>query len=169
MAQELSQVARVINEMIMFDSGDIKRINHFIKVYGYASTIARLEEVDERTQMIIEVAASHDIAIKVCEKTYGKCTGELQELEGPPLVEQMLRRVGGFDNEFIERVKYLVGNHHSYSLIENNIDFQILVEADMLVNMDEDNTDIKEIRRAERTIFKTEAGTAFLQNLFYTD
>ena len=167
MAQELSQVARVINEMIMFDSGDIKRINHFIKVYGYASTIARLEEVDERTQMIIEVAAaSHDIAIKVCEKKYGKCTGELQELEGPPLVEQMLRRVGGFDNEFIERVKYLVGNHHSYSLIENNIDFQILVEAD---NMDEDNTDIKEIRRAERTIFKTEAGTAFLQNLFYTD
>ena len=164
------RVARVINEMIMFDSGDAKRINHLMKVYAFASTIGRLESVDPRTQEIIEVAAAvHDIAVKLCEKKYGSCDGDLQEKEGPALAEQLLQRVGGFDNNFIERVGYLVGNHHSYAKIENQIDFQILIEADLLVNIDEDDWDFASIRRVEKTIFKTEAGTAILQNLFYED
>lgn len=165
-----SGIAKVINEMIIFDSGDAKRINHFMKVYAYASAIARLEGVDERTQQIVEVAAVvHDIGIKVCEKKYGECTGELQEKEGPPLAEQLLYRVGGFDNEFVERVGYLIGNHHSYVKIENNMDFQILVEADLLVNIHEDRVDLPEIRRVEKNIFRTEAGISFLQNLFYEE
>lgn len=166
----MKQVAKVINEMILFDSGDVKRINHFMKVYGFASTIARLEELDERTQEIVEVAAVvHDIAVKVCEKKYGDCSGELQEKEGPALAEQLLYRVGGYDSEFIERVVYLVGNHHSYAKIDNDIDFQILVEADLLVNIDEDQAELPDIRRVERNIFKTEAGISFLQNLYYEE
>jgi HD superfamily phosphodiesterase len=148
--------------------GDAKRINHFMKVYAFASTIGQMEQLDERTQEILEVAAVvHDIAVVPCERKYGSTSGELQEKEGPALAEQLLARVGGFDNEFVERVLYLVGNHHSYAKIENDLDFQILVEADMIVNMDEESTELPEIRRVEKNIFRTEAGTAILQNMFY--
>lgn len=166
----MNSVAKVINEMMIFDCGDVKRINHFMKVYAFASAIGKMEELDERTQSILEVAAVvHDIGVKVCEKKYGSCSGELQEKEGPALAEQLLFRVGGFDNDFIERVSYLVGNHHSYTKIENNMDFQILVEADILVNIDEEAVELPEIRRVERNIFRTEAGISFLQNLYYEE
>ena len=47
------ELAQIINEMIVFDSGDLKRINHFMKVYAYASAIAALEDVPERTLFVI--------------------------------------------------------------------------------------------------------------------
>ncbi len=161
------ELAQIINEMIVFDSGDLKRINHFMKVYAYASAIAALEDVPERTRQIIEVTAVlHDIGIKVCEKKYGRCGGDLQEKEGPPLARNLLNRLGMYDIDFVDRVCYLIGRHHTYSAI-SGIDFQILVEADLLVNMEEDQVNLSEVRHIEKSLFQTEAGIAFLQNMFY--
>ena len=55
----------VATEMIKYYAGDKKRINHFIKVHGYAKAIGEAEELDERTMLILETAAYvHDIGIK---------------------------------------------------------------------------------------------------------
>ena len=43
----------------------------------------------------------------------------------------------GFAENVIERVCYLIGHHHTYTGIEGR-DYQILVEADFLVNLYED-------------------------------
>ena len=40
-----------------------------------------------------------------------------------------MRKVGGYTEEQIERVKYLVGHHHTYDNIDG-LDYQILIEAD---------------------------------------
>jgi hypothetical protein len=58
-----------------------------------------------------------------------------------------------------------VGNHHSYSKIDG-IDFQILVEADFLVNIYEDNMGREKIIKIRDNIFKTASGIELLEDLY---
>lgn len=155
-------------EMIKYYNGDKKRINHFIKVHGYAKAIGEAEQLDERTQQILEAAAyTHDIGIKISEEKYGNSSGPYQELEGPPIAEKMLSALG-YDKEFIDRVSYIIAHHHTYSNIDG-MDYQILVEADFLVNIDEDNMDNKQIKNIRDKIFRTKAGIEILDNLYSTE
>ena len=157
--------SELINEMISYYSKDPKRINHFLKVYAYAQSIAKLENVDDETLKIIEVASIlHDIGIKESEKKYGDAKGRHQEELGPDLAKNLLIKFD-YDSDVIERVVYLVGNHHSYNKIEG-IDFQILVEADFLVNLYEENSRKSTVCNVESNIFKTNTGKRFLKELF---
>ena len=123
--------------MIELYHGDAKRIQHFCKVHSYAKLIAEMENVDAETLFILETAAlTHDIGIHLCEEKYGNCNGKLQEKEGPAIAEKLLSDLG-FSGEVSERVQYLIAHHHTYNNIDG-IDYQILVEADFLVNMCED-------------------------------
>ena len=129
---------RVMFQMIEFDKGDPKRIQHFMKVYEFAHLIAVGEELDENTKDILEVAAIlHDIGIHPSEEKYGDCSGKHQEEEGPAYAKALLNELNCYTDEFIDRVCFLIGHHHTYAPIEG-IDHQILVEADFLVNVYED-------------------------------
>ena len=120
--------------MIELYSGDAKRIQHFCKVHSYAKLIAETENVDRKCLFILEAAAlTHDIGIHICEEKYGNCNGKLQEKEGPVIAEKLLRELG-FEDVVSERVQYLIAHHHTYDNIDG-IDYQILVEADFLVNI----------------------------------
>ena len=120
--------------MIELYRGDAKRIQHFCKVHSYAKLIAETENVDKKCLFTIETAAlTHDIGIHFCEEKYGNCNGKLQEQEGPAIAERLLKKLG-FDQEISDRVQYLIAHHHTYNNI-NEIDYQILVEADFLVNI----------------------------------
>ena len=155
----------VATEMIKYYAGDKKRINHFIKVHGYAKAIGEAEELDERTMLILETAAYvHDIGIKISEEKYNSSAGKYQEIEGPPIAEEMLTKLG-YDKNVIERVSYLVGHHHTYSNIDG-IDYQILVESDFLVNICEDNLSKDSAMKIKEKIFKTQTGKKLLENLF---
>ena len=124
--------------MIELYRGDAKRIQHFCKVHSYAKLIAETENVDKECLFIIEAAAlTHDIGIHFCEEKYGNCNGKLQEKEGPAIAEKLLQELG-FDQDVSERVQYLIAHHHTYNNIDE-IDYQILVEADFLVNLYEGN------------------------------
>lgn len=154
----------VILAMIEYDRGDRARINHFMKVYGYASLIARTEGVDERTQRIVDVASVlHDIGIHRAEQVYGSSAGKYQERLGPAEAERLLMPLGMARDE-IERVLWLIAHHHTYDIRE--IDHRILVEADFLVNLDEGHSDEAAIRRAKEQIFRTGAGLKLLEQLF---
>ena len=158
------QTARLLGAMAEYD-GDAGRIHHFVKVHGFAYTIASLEGVDEETQFVLETAALvHDIGIRNCLEKYGSDRGPLQEQEGPAEAEAMLRAVGGYTDQQIDRVKYLVGHHHTYTNIDG-LDYQILVEADFLVNLHESADRYRAILAEER-IFRTESGKRLLHALF---
>ena len=151
--------------MIELYKGDAKRIQHFCKVHSYAKLIAETENVDKKCLFTIEAAAlTHDIGIHVCEEKYGNCNGKLQEKEGPVLAEQMLSELG-FEKDVIERVSFLVGHHHTYTGIDG-LDYQILVEADFLVNLFEGNTDTAHIRTTYDNIFRTETGKKICREMF---
>ncbi len=151
--------------MIDLYSGDAKRIQHFCKVHSYAKLIAETEKVDDRTLLIIETAAlTHDIGIHTCEEKYGSCGGKLQEKEGPAIAKKLLSKLG-FDTEISDRVQYLIAHHHTYDDI-NSIDYQILVEADLLVNMMEDNLTKQTVENAYNKIFSTSCGKRICKNMF---
>lgn len=155
----------LILEMIRYYSGDAKRIQHFIKVHSYVRLIAASEHLEERTRFTAEAAAVvHDIAIHLCEEKYKDCSGALQEKEGPALARQMLDRLG-FAPDVTDRVCYLVGHHHTYDAIDG-MDYQILVEADFLVNLCEEEEDADAARTVCRKIFKTGTGKEILRGLY---
>lgn len=158
-------ISSLIDEMMAYDKGDPRRIQHFIKVHDFARTIGQLEGMDDDTLYIVESAAVvHDIGIHVCEEKYGSCEGKLQEKEGPALAKEMLERLG-YEHEVIDRVCYLVGHHHTYTNIDG-VDYQILVEADFLVNLYEDEVSSDAVRKAYQNIFKTESGRKICRNMF---
>lgn len=151
--------------MIELYSGDPRRIQHFCKVHSYAKLIAELEKVDKETLFIVETAAlTHDIGIHFCEEKYGACGGKLQEKEGPAIAKKLLEELG-FDNSVIERAAYLIAHHHTYDNIDG-IDYQILVEADFLVNINEDGLSLDAAETAYIKIFKTEAGRKICREMF---
>jgi len=157
---------KLLQQMIDYYSGDPKRIQHFIKVHSFAKMIGELEGLDSHTQDILETAAIvHDIGIKASEEKYGTCNGKLQEQEGPALANQMLAKLN-IDKTIIERVCYLVGHHHTYNNIDG-IDYQILVEADFLVNMYEDKLNKESIVSAYTKIFRTQSGQHLCKIMFY--
>ncbi len=159
------QIITLSMEMIQYYQGDPRRIQHFLKVHSLARLIGQEEKLDGETQFILEAAALvHDIGIKQAEKKYGKCGGKLQEQEGPSEASKMLKRLG-FEAKIIERVCYLVGRHHTYDDISGE-DYQILVEADFLVNFYEDQTNPAAIKAVYDRIFVTETGKSLCRILY---
>lgn len=155
-------------EMIRLYSGDPKRIQHFTKVHSYARLIAGMENIDADTLFILETAAlTHDIGIHYCEDTYGDCSGKLQEKEGPAIAEKLLAGLH-FDERISDRVQYLIAHHHTYDNIDG-IDYQILVEADFLVNLYEDGASEQAVWHACQNIFRTASGKSICREMFHLD
>ena len=163
---ENRQYADLIRRMTEYDRGYPKLIQHFLKVHAFARTIGILEGLDEETLHILETAAIlHDIGIIPALKKYGSGQGKLQEKEGPDAAEKLLREAGGYSEAQIERIRWLIGHHHTYTDIQG-MDCRILVEADFLVNLYESSIRYKAILAAEKNIFTTESGKHLLAEMF---
>lgn len=159
------QLDDLFMDMIAYYDGDPKRIQHFTKVHSYARLIGIGEELDDASLFILEAAAyTHDIGIRVAEEKYGRCDGKLQEQEGPIIAQKMLSQLG-FENYIVERICFLIGHHHTYDNIDG-LDYQILVEADFLVNLYEDDSGKRAIDKAYKRIFKTETGKKIFRLMF---
>lgn len=152
-------------EMTAFDAGSAQRIQHFIKVYELCRTIGLAEGLNEKTQDILETAAIvHDIGIRPSLSLYGDDAGPHQEALGPGEARPLLRRLG-YQEEIIERVCWLIAHHHTCEPV-NGIDHQILIEADFLVNLFENNRPAETIRSAYVRIFRTETGKLLCRRMF---
>jgi uncharacterized protein len=168
---ETKRTARLIEAMTEYDRGDAPRIQHFIKVHDLALTIGVLEGMSGKALQILETAAIlHDIGIHPAEAKYGNCAGPHQEELGPGEAERLIAKVNeSLDSKIgddeIERVKFLIGHHHTYGHIDAP-DWQILVEADFLVNLFEDGESKDTVTKVREQIFRTETGKRLLDNMF---
>ena len=161
----MNRIDRLAQAMMELFRGDAEQIQHFVKVYTYAGWIAKWEGLDGETcERIAAAALTHDIGIKPAREKYGSSAGALQEQEGPAVAEPMLKGIG-FEPEMIERICYLIGHHHTYTEIDG-IDYQILVEADFLVNFQEGNQPVSAIRQVCETLFRTTAGKQMLCEIY---
>ena len=156
---------QVLREMILYFGNDVRRINHSLKVYSLAQAIGKSENLSDEKQLILETAAIlHDIGIKQAEKKHGSSSGGYQEVEGPPVASEILQKLGA-DQDMIDRVCYIIGNHHTYNKVDD-IDFQILVEADFLVNIYEDEIEKYAILGIKDKYFKTQSGRKLIDSMY---
>ncbi len=158
-------IAQLMERMIAFSKGNIHDIDHFVRVWNYARTIAELEGVDEGTRFVLEVAAIvHDIACPLCREKYGNTNGRHQEAEGAPMAAAFLAD-SGMTAAQIERVAYLVGHHHTFTEIDG-IDYQILIEADYIANATENGWSGDNVRNFVGKYFTTAAGKRLVAEIF---
>lgn len=156
---------KIIQKMIDFYKGDKEDICHFLKVYAYAETIGRLEKLEEETQTILELTAIvHDIACPLCREKFGNTNGARQEEESEALLRPFLAEFQ-LPTEMEERIIYLVTHHHTYTDVDG-LDYQILLEADYLVNADEAGHSMESIKAFEEKVFKTESGIRLLRSIY---
>ena len=159
------RIEKLLTAMMEYDHGDVPRIQHFVKVYEFARMIGLMEGLDAKTQFALESAAVvHDIGIHISEQKYGSSSGKYQELEGPGEARTMLTALS-WPEEVIDRVCYLVGHHHTYDNIDG-MDYQILVEADFLVNLFEDGATPDTQKSVFARNFRTEGGKRLFGLMF---
>ncbi|MGN0076516.1 MAG: HD domain-containing protein [Parafannyhessea sp.] len=156
--------------MFEYDRLDPKRIQHFVKVHALTRTIALAEGMDPDQRYVVEAAALvHDIGIHESERVYGDSIGTHQEELGPKEARPMMERLG-YAPEVVDRVCWLVAHHHHYAGAHDD-DLQVLIEADMLVNVYEDSEDDVDARRRmaeslRERVFRTKTGLKLLEAQF---
>ena len=156
---------RLLTAAIEYDKGDPKRIQHFIKVHSFARLIGKQEKLSDEMMKTLETAAIlHDIGIHEGERLYGRNDGVIQQKLGPVIAKEILESVGGYE-DVAERVMHLIACHHTYTDIDGK-DLQILIEADFIVNLYEDNASENAVRNAYEKIFVTESGKKILKDSF---
>lgn len=106
-------------------------IDHTKKVLRNAENLMLKDNVNkEERQIIILASLLHDIGAVEALRKYGSMDGCYQEAEGPVIAEKLLEDLD-LCNSMIERVCYIIGNHHSADKI-NGKDFKIVWEADQM-------------------------------------
>ena len=128
---------KLIDEMKKVFGSDQKRIEHALAVLNYAEQIQAVEGGDP---LVVKAAAIlHDIGIHEAERKYGSPAGKYQEIEGPPIAEEILKR-HDIPDETIEHISKIIANHHSARDIDTT-EFRIVWDADWLVNIPADFPD----------------------------
>lgn len=159
------EINDTIIKMIEYSKGNTHDISHFLKVHSFARLIGQKEGLGADLQRNVELAAIvHDIACPMCRKKYGNTNGRYQEIEGEKLAYDFLGGQG-YDSAVCERVSFLVGHHHTFDKVDN-IDYQILLEADFLVNFDEGKMTGDQILAIRKNVFKTTTGLALLDSIY---
>ena len=159
------KIATAIEKMTDFYKGNIHDIYHFLKVWAFAKNIGEAEGLDPKTQETLEMAAVvHDIACPLCREKYGNTSGKHQEEESAPLVAEFFKDVPAGELD-VERITWLVTHHHTYTNVEG-MDYQILLEADFLVNADEGGLARAAIENMRQSVFRTGAGVRLLDSIY---
>ena len=157
------EIANLTKRMVQYYGKNPTDTHHFMGVYAFAVIIAKGEKVDKKTMDIIETAAViHDIACPLCREKYGDVNGKHQEIES--LVREFMKDFG-CSRDFIDRIAFLIGHHHTPDGIDG-IDYQILIEADYLVNAYEMNFSKESITAMYDKFFRTSTGRAMLKEMY---
>ena len=160
-----ADIANVLVKMINYEQGCPHRVNHFLKVHSFARVIGEAEGLKTLDQYILEVAAAmHDCGIRASLLKHGYYNGKMQEEEGPAVAEKMMLELG-LEENIRDRVMFLIGHHHTYTNIDG-IDYRILVEADFLVNIYEDELSADAIESVKEKYFITKKGREILTSLY---
>ncbi|MHC4190450.1 MAG: HD domain-containing protein, partial [Planctomycetota bacterium] len=155
---------RLIDEMKKLFATDQKRIEHALGVLDFAEQIQATAGGDP---LIVRAAAIlHDIGIHEAERKYGSAAGKYQEIEGPPIAEEILKKYD-VAVEAIEHVCRIIANHHSAKDIDTT-EFRIVWDADWLVNIPGDfpSASKEKLQEIVEKTFKTNEGREIATELF---
>ena len=155
---------KLLKDIFDYDP-NASNIHHLMSVHAYSLLIGQMEGLDEHTLFLTEASAYlHDIGVKISKEKYGNSNPPHQEAEGPAIAKMLLEKYP-LDERDVERICFIIGHHHTYSAIDG-IDFQILVEADYIVNLMEGYCKIDSLATMKKNVFKTQSGKYILEKMF---
>jgi HD superfamily phosphohydrolase YqeK/DNA-directed RNA polymerase subunit RPC12/RpoP len=142
---------RVAIEMKRYFGHDFKRIGHAASVARYAERIVK--EEGGNPAVVLCAAYLHDIGIHEAERKYQNTAAKYQHKEGPPIVRDILTKLRAKE-DLIDEVCDIVGHHH-HPRDEETLNFKIIFDADLIVNLEEQKKQ-KEMdpKRLERIVEK---------------
>ncbi len=157
---------RVAVEMKRYFGQDFKRIGHASKVARYAEQLVKEEKGD--MPVVLISAYLHDIGIKEAEQKYQTNEARYQEQEGPPVARTILTKIGA-PRELTEEVCGIIGHHH-HPGPQETVNFKILYDADLLVNLEEKHKQApiaaEKLKTIIETSFLTESGRKLARSIF---
>ena len=145
-------------------------IEHTLKVLKNAEEIMAGENVSDKARELISITAIlHDIGAVEAQRKYGSIEGVYQEKEGPAVARSILEKEE-LDSKDIERICYIIGNHHTPSKIDG-LDFQIQWEADLLENLTviDKQKEQQKLKKCIEENFKTASGKKIAYERFILD
>jgi putative nucleotidyltransferase with HDIG domain len=122
---------RIVKLLVDFFEDDYRRIEHALAVLKEAEALLENRR-DCDAEVVVAAALLHDVGIKPSERELGFNNGQTQEQYGPPVVRELLGKIG-FPPPALQKVADMVGNHHSPSRYDYP-ELQVLKEADRIVN-----------------------------------
>ena len=146
----------LIERMKCVFGADERRINHALRVLGYAEEIMGVHGGD--AVVIRAAAVLHDIGIQEAEKKHGSSAGRYQEIEGPSIGQKIMEELG-MDAGRVEHACRIIASHHSANDIDT-LEFRTIWDADWIVNIPEvwPNKSGEELQRAIEKTLRTERG-----------
>ena len=154
----------LLREMETYFGYDKRRIDHAHRVTAYAEQLFKAEGGDYA--VIIAAAILHDIGIHEAERKHGSSAGHYQEQEGPPLARSILKTLGT-DEALIEEVCQIIAHHHRPGIVDT-LNFRVLYDADMLVNLAEKTNggNKDNLARVIEKAFLTDSGKKIANEVF---
>jgi hypothetical protein len=154
---------RVAVAMKKYFGNDFKRIAHATRVARYAEQIVSgMEEGKDKPHPAVTLIAAylHDIGIKLAEEKFNSTSAKYQHQEGPPVARRILTELGA-EPGLIDEVCDIVGHHH-HPREEETMNFKVVYDADLIVNLEEKQKESPgEPRHLEKILagsFLTESG-----------
>ena len=158
-------VNEVLLKMLRRPEETLEDINHLMKVYTFAGCIARGEGLSDEEVRTTELSAIlHDISCPLCRKLYGNTHWSYQEAHGETLIYDFFQGEQMPENE-VKEIAYIVSHHHTYSAV-NGTPFQILYEADFLVNAGEQHYEKTAVLQMRNEAFRTKTGIELLHTIY---
>jgi HD superfamily phosphodiesterase len=151
-------------EMKKYFGTDFKRVTHALRVSRYAEQILKME--GGHPLVVLGAAYLHDIGIHEAERKHGSPSGRYQEIEGPPIARRILEGLN-VQKEVVAEICDIIAHHHSPG-DEESLNFQILTEADWLVNLEEEgiSKDRQRLKEVIQKVFKTATGKDLAQKVY---
>lgn len=161
----MDQLLTLQNAMMTWETGEPKRMHHFVKVHYFAKMIAVSEKLDPKTRLVLEVAAlTHNIGEKPAKAIDFKASPELIATESVKAARVLLEGCG-FAKTIVDRVCYMIANRHNPEKL-TGMDLQILAEAELLVNLYESLANKDTVHSALDNVFKTKTGIDLFNKMY---
>jgi len=123
-----------------FKETDKSQIPHTVCVVYYTHIISQMENIPEKKSLLMEISAIlHDVGCPNSKKKFGNTLPHNQETEGALLVPIFIDKFitqKVITKEEGEWIKTVVGSHHNH-LAAKKLSFEIMADADMIVNNQE--------------------------------
>ncbi|MDA3785822.1 MAG: HD domain-containing protein [Deltaproteobacteria bacterium] len=160
---------RVMAAMAAYFGDDQRRINHAKKVADYAEQINKYEQGDPA--VIMACGYLHDIGIPEAERRHHSSAPRYQHQEGPPVARKILTELG-VEEEMIAEICDIIGHHHQPRKDETT-NFKVLYDADLLVNLQEQQPEggrsVEKLTTIMNRSFLTEAGQRLAREILQID